>query len=42
MEYYNTKKRYCPHLLKINIMEVNMFRETKNINQAVDKTASAM
>ena len=35
MEYYNTKKRYCPHLLKIKIMAVKMFRETKDIDYVV-------
>ena len=35
MEYYNTKKRYCPHLLKTKIMAVKMFRETKDIDYVV-------
>ena len=35
IEYYNTKKRYCPHLLKIKIMAVKMFRETKDIDYVV-------
>lgn len=37
MEYYNTKKRFCPHQIKIKIKAVELFRQTHDVDYVIRK-----
>lgn len=32
MEHYNTKKRFCPHLIQTKIKTVELFRQTHDVD----------